>query len=94
MKTTQHVLNWFLDRGVFIKPSCIVWHWENGKMWFIVNQPDEGDIDNTESGCVDITYTHAENGSPTECFEIYDSIPVKTAPPAVQEKLSLKKAKR
>ena len=43
MKTTQHVLNWFLDRGVFIKPSCIVWHWENGKMWFIVSQPDEVD---------------------------------------------------
>lgn len=62
-------------------------------MWFVVNQPDEGDIDNTDRGYVDITYTHRQDGSSITCYELYESIPVKKAPPKLQEKLSLKKEK-
>jgi hypothetical protein len=94
MQTSQEVSIWFGDRGVWIDPTCIVWHWKSGKLWFSVNQRDESDIDNTEEGCVDITFTHRENGSPIGCFELYDSIPVKMAPPELQEKLKLKKMKR
>ena len=59
-----------------------------------MNQRDESDIENTEQGFVDITFTHRENGSPIGVFELYDSIPIKKSPPELQEKLKLKKMKR
>lgn len=94
MKTAQDVSTWFGDRGVWVDPNHIIWHWENGKLWFVLDQEDDSDIDNTERGCVDVTFTHRENGSSIWCFELYDSMPIKEAPPEIQEKLKRKKRTR
>lgn len=94
MKTTQQIVNWFGDRGVRIDPADIVWDWNDGKLWFVLKQSDERDIENTDRGYVDITYTHRQDGSSITCYELYESIPVKKAPPEFQEKLSLKRKNR
>lgn len=87
MKTTKEVVAWFGDRGVCIEETSIVWHWQRGKLWFILDQDDERDIFNTPTGCVDVTYTHREDGSSIIIFDPHDEISISKAPAAFRKKL-------
>jgi hypothetical protein len=87
MKTTQEVLTWFGDRGIRIEAADIVWYWKGRKLWFILNQDEEHDICNTESGLVDITHTHRKDGSSIIIFEPYDEIAIEKAPAGFRKKL-------
>lgn len=81
MKTTEAVIGWFGNRGYRIESACLLWHWEDGRLWFILSgQKDDPDIYDTDLGMVDMTKTHRDDGSPISIYELWDSVPVDEAP--------------
>lgn len=81
MQTTRAVLDWFWLRGVHIKPDSILWHWTEGKLWFVaVDRPDHSLLDDTERGYVCTAHTHDTEGEPLMFSEFTVDIPMEKAP--------------
>lgn len=77
----EDILNWFGERGVSVPSRCLKhWYWSDGTLWFVISgmQPWEGM--NTGPGEVDMTYTHRDDGSAVDCFELYDTVPFSGSP--------------
>jgi hypothetical protein len=83
--TKDEVLSWFGDRGISLRPKELKkWHWENGKLWFVVAGTDTYDISDTDDGYADLTYTHRDDQSSIGMFELYDSRPIGKTPLAAK----------
>jgi hypothetical protein len=80
--TKRQVLNWFGNRGVALSSRDLrAWKWENGTLFFIIKSNGRNQhISDTEDGMVDITATHAEDGSPILFYELYGSKPIELSP--------------
>jgi hypothetical protein len=80
-KSSEEVVAWFGNRGIEVLPVTLKkWHWQDGKLYYVIQGSDGFGIPDTELGTVDVTYTHAEDGRALRSFEPYDCIPIARSP--------------
>ncbi len=80
-KSAEEVLAWFGNRGVMIAPATLKkWHWQSGKLYYVIEGGDEFEIPNTDPGTVDVTYTHGDDGRVLRIFEPYSNITIEQSP--------------
>lgn len=89
MKTTKDLLKWFTECNVWIDPYNIVWHWQDGTLWYIASdQPNLSELPNTNAGRVDVVRTHADDGTAYTYFEPHAEIMIEDAPVAIRNRYS------
>lgn len=92
MKTTKDLLQWFAECNVWIDPYNIVWHWQDGTLWYIASdQPDLSQLPDTEAGHVDVVRTHARDGTAYTYFEPHAEILIEEAPVAIKNAYSARR---
>ena len=81
LDTKESVINWLGNRGFSVEERHLkLWHWENGKLWFVIKGVPNGYAINTDKGMVDVASTHDVEGKPILTFEIDDTVPIDESP--------------
>lgn len=78
----ENILTWFGDRGIDLcsRPTKGCLHlskfkWIDNKLFYVIKGTHDGwaSIEKTETGKIDMCYTHRENGSSIIVYELYGS---------------------